>query len=317
MNEVDEAAAILAGQTRAIAKLIRQIEDEPPKARQTLKDLFPHTGRARLVGLTGAPGTGKSTLVDRLITLFRGQGLKVGVVAVDPTSPFSGGALLGDRVRMQQHAIDPGVFIRSLATRGAFGGLSPAVRWVVQILDAAGFERIIIETVGVGQDEVDIVRLAHTTLVLTVPGLGDDVQAIKAGILEIADVLVVNKAEKTGAEQTVQHLRSMLELNKFAGRPREWWPPIVRLSALEGWGLDELMAEVEQHQTFLLQERPEILTEKNRLYLKELILDMVKEETVRRALAALDKDEVFQRRLDRVVKRELDPYTVAEELLAE
>ncbi len=258
---------------------------------------------------------GKSSLVDRLVTSLRQDGLSVAVVAVDPTSPFSGGALLGDRVRMQKHATDPGVFIRSLATRGAFGGLTPAVRGVVQVLDAAGFDRILIETVGVGQDEVDIVQLAQTTLVITVPGLGDEIQAIKAGIMEIADILVVNKADRPGAEQALQQLNSMLEMNKFTGRERDWQPRPVKVSARTGDGFEDLIQALEDHRLFLTEKRPDLLAAKKKLHLTELVLDLVKEETVRKVQESLARDSSWENRLDGLVQGKGDPYTLAEELL--
>ena len=312
---MDLVQEILDGKTRALARLLRLIEDRPEEARPILKQLYPHTGRAYLIGLTGSPGVGKSSLVDRLVTSLRQEHLSVAVVAVDPTSPFSGGAILGDRVRMQKHATDPGVFIRSLATRGAFGGLTPAVRGVVQALDAAGFDRILIETVGVGQDEVDIVQLAQTTLVITVPGLGDEIQAIKAGIMEIADLLVVNKADRPGAEQTLGQLNSMLEMNRFTGRELDWLPRLLKVSARTGEGFEELMAALEEHRLFLTEQRPDLLAAKRRRHLTELVLDLVKEETVRRVQETLDRDSSWEHRLDEVAAGQGDPYTLAEELI--
>ena len=203
---------ILQGEVRAAARLMRELDDGVPAARETLKHLYRHSGRAHIIGLTGSPGAGKSTLTDRLIQYLRQQGKTVGVVAVDPTSPFSGGAILGDRIRMQRHATDEGVFIRSLATRGHFGGLTASARAVITVLDAMGKDYILVETVGVGQDEVEIAATAYTTIVVTVPGMGDDIQAIKAGILEVADILVVNKADREGASRTYQELMQMLEL---------------------------------------------------------------------------------------------------------
>lgn len=312
---MDLLEGILERKTRAVARMLRLIEDRPDEARPILKKLYPHTGKAYLIGLTGSPGVGKSSLVDRLVGLFRAQGLTVAVVAVDPTSPFSGGAVLGDRVRMQAHATDPGVFIRSLATRGSFGGLTPAVKGVVQVLDAAGFDRVLIETVGVGQDEVDIVRLAHSTVVVTVPGLGDEVQAIKAGIMEIADLLVVNKADREGAERTVQELKSMIEMNRLTGQEKEWWPIIQPVSAKTGENLEELLAQLDAHREFLTAEKPEVMTAKLRRHLSELVVDLVKEEIVRKAQAALDSSADWDHKLDDLVDRTLDPYTLAEELL--
>ncbi len=236
------AEKVLAGDARAAARLMRDLDDRVPAAIDELRALHPHTGRAFVLGVTGNPGAGKSTVVDGLIERYRKRGKRVGVVAVDPTSPFSGGAILGDRIRMQRHATDDGVFIRSLATRGHLGGLSRSTGDVVAVLDAMGFDVVIIETVGVGQDEVEIVSTAHTAVVVTVPGLGDDIQAIKAGILEIADVLVVNKADRDGADRTVRDLTHMLDLR--GGHPVD----IVKTVATTGQGIDELVAAIDRHQ---------------------------------------------------------------------
>ena len=236
-------AKILAGDVRAAARLMRDLDDRVPAAGQVLREIFPHTGRAYVIGVTGNPGAGKSTVVDGMIERYRAQGQRVGVVAVDPTSPFTGGAILGDRIRMQRHATDEGVFIRSLATRGHLGGLSRSTADVIAVLDAMGFDVVIVETVGVGQDEVDVVGSAHTAVVVTVPGLGDDIQAIKAGILEIADVLVVNKADREGADRAVSDLTHMLELRGGAGASRAVEPgEIVKTVAGSGQGGDELLA---------------------------------------------------------------------------
>ena len=237
------AQAALAGDVRAAARLMRELDDRLPAAILELRELYPSTGRAFVLGVTGNPGSGKSTVVDCLIERYRQQGKRVGVVAIDPTSPFTGGAILGDRIRMQRHSIDDGVFIRSLATRGHLGGLSRSTHDMVTVLDAVGYDVVIIETVGVGQDEVEVVAAAHTSVVITMPGLGDEVQAIKAGILEIADVLVVNKAERDGADRTVRDLQGMLEL-----RPRD--APVVevvRTVATRQEGIEELCAAIERH----------------------------------------------------------------------
>lgn len=241
-------AAVLRGEVRAGALLMRDVDDRRPAAMAALKALFPHTGRAYLVGVTGNPGAGKSTVVDALIAHYRAQGERVGVVCVDPTSPFSGGAILGDRVRMQRHALDEHVFIRSLATRGYLGGLSRSTFDVVAVLDAMGYSRILVETVGVGQDEVDIMKAAHTTVVVTVPGLGDDIQAIKAGILEIADVLVVNKADREGAARAERDLLHMLDLRAHGERKQvEVRRTVATRGTAEGSGIAELGAAIERH----------------------------------------------------------------------
>jgi LAO/AO transport system kinase len=256
------AEAVLAGDRLALSRLITQVENDTIEGQQALDALFPHTGKAHLIGVTGSPGTGKSSLVNQIARTMRHpqNGLepkKVAIVAVDPTSPFTGGAVLGDRVRMRDLLGDPGVFIRSMASRGALGGLSKKTANVVQVLDAAGFDVVIIETVGAGQSEVDIAGLAHTTLVVEAPGLGDDIQAIKAGILEIADILVVNKADRSGVENTERALRNMLALGYSKRLQKEnsdqvhWLPPVIKTIAVEGAGIEELVAEIEKHQQYL------------------------------------------------------------------
>src|SRR5579862_5648445 len=238
------AAQIRAGDIRAIARAITAIEDHDPQSENLMKKIFPDTGRAFVLGMTGAPGTGKSTLVDRLTSLYRQRGDTVGIVAVDPTSPFTGGAILGDRIRMQGHASDAGIFIRSMATRGFLGGLSRATGDVALVLDAAGKEYVLIETVGVGQDEVDIVRLADCTIVLLVPGMGDDVQNMKAGLMEVADIFVLNKSDRDGVDRLETELEAMLHL---APERAGWKPAIVRTVATENKGVDELAAAIAKY----------------------------------------------------------------------
>ncbi|HEX9604426.1 MAG TPA: methylmalonyl Co-A mutase-associated GTPase MeaB [Myxococcales bacterium] len=301
------ADRVLQGDVRAAARLMRLIDDAQPTAEAELRALFPSTGRAQLIGITGNPGAGKSTLVDRLIAHLRRLGKTVGVIAVDPTSPFTGGAILGDRIRMQDHALDPGVFIRSLATRGQLGGLSRATGNCVRVLDAMGKDVVIVETVGVGQDEVEICRLAHTTVVVVVPGLGDDIQAIKAGILEVADLFCVNKADREGADRTVRDLRQMMELS---AKDRE--VAIVKCVATQGEGIGELWDGIEAHYR-LLKGGPGLLqreTQRARYELIEILRDRLLRAAVERLSAqGAQIDELALR----IARRDLDPYSVADE----
>ena len=310
------AERILKGDIRAAARLMRDADDFLPSAQAELRELFPHTGRAYVLGLTGNPGAGKSTLVDRLISSYRARGLKIGVVAVDPTSPFSGGAILGDRIRMQQHALDPEVFIRSLATRGNLGGLSRAAADCVRVLDAMGKDVVIVETVGVGQDEIDIAMLAHTTIVAVVPGMGDDIQAIKAGILEVADLFALNKADREGADRTVRDLRAMLELRRVTAlAPITWEPEIVSCVATTGQGLGELVQAIERHKQHL-DDSGEKRTREIRRARTELLATL----EGRLLRAGLAKLEAQRGRLDEVAEliaeRKLDPYSIADEVAA-
>jgi LAO/AO transport system kinase len=252
--QADRVARIVAGDVRAAARLMRDLDDRRPDAHEVLAALFPRTGHAMIVGITGNPGAGKSTVVDALIGHYRAAGLRVGVVAVDPTSPFTGGAILGDRIRMQRHATDDGVFIRSLATRGHLGGLSRSTFDVVAVLDAMGFDRVLIETVGVGQDEVEVMRAAHTSVVVTVPGLGDDIQAIKAGLLEIADVLVINKADREGADRAERDLMHMLDLRAEGDRKDvEILRTIANRGNATASGIAELAAAIDRHRARIFE----------------------------------------------------------------
>lgn len=307
--------AIVAGDVRTAARLMRDVDDRRPAALDALKALHPHTGRAYVLGVTGNPGAGKSTVVDALIAHYRAQGETVGVVAVDPTSPFSGGAILGDRIRMQRHALDAGVFIRSLATRGHMGGMSRSTFDVVAILDAMGYQRILVETVGVGQDEIDVMRAAHSTVVVTVPGLGDDIQAIKAGILEIADVLVVNKADRDGADRTERDLMHMLELRAPGERKMV---EIVRTIATrglgEGSGIAQLAAAVEKHRNEIWQADGAVARAEKRA--ASHIAELVRALLADRVEAALAAHGGLGERAAAVVARTTDPWSVAERLLA-
>lgn len=303
---------VLGGDRRALARLLTRVENGGRLAEAALAALYPHTGRARLLGVTGAPGTGKSSLVTELAKVLRGRGQTVAIVAVDPTSPFTGGAILGDRIRMRDLAGDAGVFIRSMASRGAMGGLARATADVVQVLDAAGFEWVIVETVGAGQSEVEIARTAHTVLVVEAPGLGDEVQGIKAGILEIADVLVVNKGDLPGAEAAVRALRASLEIGHSAGGGAEWLPPIVTTVATQGRGLAELAAAVDQHQTHLRASGGR--QERERARLKADLEQRLREALYAQLLARLEPGQLG-RAVDRLVVRASDPAATARHLL--
>jgi LAO/AO transport system kinase len=303
------ADRVLAGDARAIARAISLIEDEAPAAADLVRAIFPRSGGAYLVGVTGPPGAGKSTLVDRLTTEARRTGETLGVIAVDPTSPFTGGAILGDRLRMQAQAADPDVFIRSMATRGHLGGLARATTDVATVLDAAGKSLIIIETVGVGQDEVDIVRSADISIVILVPGTGDDVQALKAGIMEIADIFVVNKADRDGADRMVTSIESNLALQSFG--EGEWRPPIVKTEATTGRGVGELWEAVRRFRTHSAGVRARRLTARNEFRLRELLTQRLLEHIEQRVLGPGE----FERLVQRIAARELDPYTAASEIL--
>ncbi len=304
-------AAVLAGDVRAGSRVMRLLDDRDPLATEVLKALYPHTGRAKVVGITGNPGSGKSTLTNRLIAHHRALGHKVGVIAVDPSSPFSGGAILGDRIRMMEHACDPGVFIRSLATRGTLGGLSRCTGDVVHVMDAMGYDIILIETVGVGQDEIDIVRTADTTVVVVVPGLGDDIQAIKAGILEIADVFVVNKADLDGADRTVADLRGLQML--LSAMPA-WIPPIVRTVAAKNEGVAELAAHIDLHTAHLVHTGHEAQRQHTRC---QFVLGALARETVGHRVDRWLTDAADgQALVHQVAVRKLDPYSAAASALA-
>jgi LAO/AO transport system kinase len=290
--------------TRALARAISLVEDETAEGAALIARIYPHTGRAYLIGITGAPGSGKSTLVDRLALEMRGAGLTVGIIAVDPSSPFTGGAILGDRVRMNTHAADTGVFIRSMATRGHLGGLARATSDVALVLDAAGKDIVIIETVGVGQDEVDIVRTADISIVLLVPGGGDDVQAIKAGIMEIADVFVVNKADREGADRVVQAVAANLSLQTF-GRD-DWRPPIVKTDATTGTGVDRLWAEIVRFREHSADRR----TARRRVRQEGRLREVLAHRFQRHVDATLPA-AVWHDLVERMSRREMDPYSAA------
>lgn len=303
------ADRVLAGDVRAIARAISLIEDEAPAAADLVRAIFPRTGRSYLVGVTGPPGAGKSTLVDRLIAEARGRGETLGVIAVDPTSPFTGGAILGDRLRMQAHSADTEVFIRSMATRGNLGGLARATGDAALVLDAAGKTLVVIETVGVGQDEVDIVRTADISIVMLVPGTGDDVQALKAGIMEIADVFVVNKADREGADRMVSAIESNLALQTFA--EGEWRPPILKTEASTGKGVPELWDTVQRFRARPEATRARRLKARHEFRLRELLTSRFLERVEREVLGPGELETM----VERIATRELDPYTAAAQIM--
>jgi len=302
---------IRAGELRALARAISAIEDHAPESVELLKALFPHSGKARVIGLTGAPGSGKSTLVDQLAREYRKLGRTIGIIAVDPTSPYTGGAILGDRIRMQAHHADSGIYIRSMATRGFLGGLARATADVATVLDASGKDLILVETVGVGQDEVDIVRLADATIVILVPGMGDDVQTIKAGIMEIADIFVINKSDREGAERVEREIRAMQTL---ATRPDKWSPPIVKTVATEGTGIPELVAAIAEHEQYLVREN--LALKKKIGNWRERLVEMLRESLLERVLREQMSDGQVAKYAAEVAEGKRDPYSLVEEIVS-
>lgn len=306
---------ILAGDIRATARLLRAIDDQIAGVQDVLTALYPHTGRAHVIGFTGSPGVGKSTLVDQITVLFRRDGLTVGILAVDPTSPFTGGAILGDRIRMQRHFLDGGVFIRSLATRGAFGGLTRSTNDMVNVLDAMGKDIILVETVGVGQDEVDIASSAHTTVLVTVPGMGDEVQAIKAGIMEIGNIFVVNKADREGSRKTVRELRNLIELGLRRREDNGWEPLIVETEAIKGRGIEDLYRDLHQHRAYLLA-NPEQLQEVLRKRARHELVEALKDQALQTLLERLAQKGISLDSLtQKIVAKEADPYSLVHAML--
>ena len=299
-----------SGDTRALSRAISTVENRAPGWSDLLKALFPHSGKARVLGLTGAPGAGKSTLVDHLARHYRKQNRTVGIIAVDPTSAYTGGAILGDRIRMQEHFSDPGIYIRSMATRGSLGGLARTTADVATVLDASGRDIVMIETVGVGQDEVDIVRLADVTVVILVPGMGDDVQTIKAGIMEIADIFVINKSDHKGAEQVEREIRA---LQSLATRQDHWTPPIVKTVASEGTGIAELAAGIADYETYL--QKQGLVINKSVQNWQERLIEMLRDSMLEKAREHLG-DGSLARMAAEVAEHKRDPYTLIEEIAA-
>ena len=307
------AKRILQGDIRAASRLMRDIDDRVPGALESLKELYPNTGRAYIIGITGPPGSGKSTLVDKMIDILRKDGKSVGIVAVDPTSPFSGGAILGDRIRMQRHATDEGVFIRSLATRGCLGGLTRSTQDIINVMDAMGKDIILVETVGVGQDEVEVVNAAHTSIVVLVPGLGDDIQAIKAGIIEIGDLFVINKSDREGADKTERDLRMVLEMGRRRGNG--WEPLIYKTEAISGKGVFELVYGIYRHKQAL--EQSQGWEKKLRERTKTTFLEILGTEVMSHFIEKMEKEGEWDKIIDDLMKRRIDPYSMAERVMAD
>ena len=301
--------SLLQGDKRALTRVLSFVENGYPEGREVLRDVFPHTGRAHIIGVTGPTGSGKSTLVGGLARDYRRRGRTVGIVAIDPTSPFSHGAVLGDRIRMQELTSDPGVFIRSMATRGALGGLAPATNDVIAVMDAAGKDVVLVETVGAGQDEVEIADTSHTAVVIAIPGAGDDIQAIKAGILEIADILVVNKADQPGADIIAKQLHIFLTLNKNQG----WEVPIIKTVAHKDEGVAELTGAIEKHYAYLQESGR--LEEARRHRARRQLLSLAQGQLLARVLAAAEADGTVEELVEAIARREVDPHTAAERLI--
>jgi len=300
-----------SGDPRALARAISTVENRQPGWAELLKALFPYTGKARVIGLTGAPGSGKSTLVDQLAKHYRKENQTIGIIAVDPTSPYTGGAILGDRIRMQDHYSDPGIYIRSMATRGSLGGLARATADAATVLDASGRDLVMIETVGVGQDEVDIVRLADVTIVILVPGMGDDVQTIKAGIMEIADIFVINKSDREGAERVEREIRTMQSLATRTRNDR-WTPPIVTTVASEDVGTDELAKAIADYEAHLKKEN--LVFKKNVENWQERLVEMLRDAMLEKARAEMDGGSL-ERYAAEIAEHKRDPYSLVEEIV--
>ena len=307
---------IVSGDVRAAARLIRDIDDGVPGTREILKALYRHTGKACIIGITGAPGVGKSTLVDQMVRGLRTTGKTVGVLAVDPTSPFSGGAILGDRVRMQRHSLDEGVFIRSLATRGQFGGITQSTRSAIDVMDAMGKDYIIVETVGVGQDEIDIAKSAHITVIVVVPGMGDHIQAIKAGIFEVGDIFVINKSDRPDAGKTMSDLRAMFDIAKKRSKKKNWEPPILMAEAANNKGVAELLDEIGKYRQTMRTLSHETIIRHKKAAARIELTDMIKNRLVEEALARITESPEFTTYLNCIIAGTKDPYSACDDLLS-
>ncbi|MEM2281769.1 MAG: methylmalonyl Co-A mutase-associated GTPase MeaB [Candidatus Bathyarchaeia archaeon] len=308
--QVDEMAkGVLAGDKRSIAKAISVVENSPEEAQKLIATIYPHTGKAHIIGVTGPGGAGKSTLIEKMVREYRRRGKTVGVIAVDPTSPFTGGAFLGDRIRMQELSTNEGVFIRSMATRNNPGGIAKATKDAVKILDAAGKDFIIVETAGAGQSEVDIVKVAQTVVLVHAPGLGDEIQAIKAGLMEIADIFVVNKADRENANKTVMDIQAVLQLDD---RAKAWNPPVIKTVAITGEGVPQLLDKIEEHRRFL---QKELWQKRSWERAQTELIEAIRDKVTSSIIEKLKREKRFEKILKQIVNREMDPATAAEKLL--
>ncbi len=309
MDEIQKIVeGVLKGEKRSIARAITLIENNHPDAAKIISQLYPFTGKAYVIGVTGPAGSGKSTLIQKMVQELRRMGKTVGIVAVDPTSPFTGGAFLGDRIRMQALSLDEGVFIRSMASRESVGGLAKATKDAVRILDASGKDYVIVETIGAGQLEIDVVKVAHTIVVVLAPGLGDEIQAIKAGLMEIGDIFVINKADRENADKAVIDLLSAFELNA----EKKWKPPVVKTVALTGEGVNELLNEIERHRKFL---ESGVFEDKRRKLVEAELTEAISRKVAETLVLKLKSEGEFQKLVEQIMERKKDPYTIAEELV--